>query len=141
MLSCFLACFFIYVLRFASFVTCFDASTLLCCGETLSLVLRIQSTRIMARLLSTSTSTSTSLASSRLHAFPVGPFPRICPGKELADNSIWLSIAMALALFDIRKPVDPATGKEVEPVVEALTGIISCVSFSLFYCLSLIVVF
>lgn len=49
----------------------------------------------------------------------------ICPGKELADNSIWMSIAMALALFKITKPVEASTGRVIEPVVEMLTGIIS----------------
>jgi hypothetical protein len=40
---------------------------------------------------------------------------------------VWLSIALSLALFNIRKPVDPATGLEIEPPVEQQTGIISCV--------------
>jgi cytochrome P450 len=49
---------------------------------------------------------------------------RICPGKILADNTLFLSIAQSLAVFDITKPVDEA-GKEVEPVVEMEPGVIS----------------
>lgn len=39
---------------------------------------------------------------------------RVCPGKALADASIWLAIASIIALFDILKPVDDA-GAEYTP--------------------------
>ncbi|KAI0470582.1 cytochrome P450 [Xylariaceae sp. FL0804] len=39
---------------------------------------------------------------------------RTCPGKGLADWSVWLSIARSLAVFDISKGVDDS-GNEIEP--------------------------
>lgn len=49
---------------------------------------------------------------------------RVCPGKLLADSSIWLTIANSLAAFDIRKAVDES-GEVVEPSVLFTPGIIS----------------
>ncbi len=49
---------------------------------------------------------------------------RICPGKELADPSLFLSVAMTLAVFDITKSKD-AKGCEVEPRYEYTPGVIS----------------
>ncbi|KAK7731531.1 hypothetical protein SLS53_008771 [Cytospora paraplurivora] len=49
---------------------------------------------------------------------------RICPGKQLADSSMWLTIARSLAVFDIKKGVD-GTGKEIEPEVSSMPGVIS----------------
>ncbi|KAG1855207.1 cytochrome P450 [Suillus subalutaceus] len=43
---------------------------------------------------------------------------RICPGLHLADASIWISIMMSLAVFDISKVVE--NGVEITPEVEAL---------------------
>lgn len=49
---------------------------------------------------------------------------RICPGKQLADSSVWLTIARSLAVFDIKKGVDEL-GKEIEPEVSSMPGVIS----------------
>ncbi|KAF2103859.1 cytochrome P450 [Rhizodiscina lignyota] len=49
---------------------------------------------------------------------------RICPGRVLADSSVFLTIASALAAFNISKATD-ANGKEIEPKVEFTPGIIS----------------
>lgn len=49
---------------------------------------------------------------------------RICPGRLLADNSIFLTIAQCLAAFNISKAIDEA-GKEIEPTVEFTPGIVS----------------
>jgi len=43
---------------------------------------------------------------------------RICVGKELADNSLFLMIAISLATMNISKAIDPKTGQEIEPVVD-----------------------
>ncbi len=48
---------------------------------------------------------------------------RICPGRLLANSSIWLTIAKSLATLDIQKPV--VNGKVVEPVVLFEPGLIS----------------
>lgn len=45
---------------------------------------------------------------------------RICPGHVLADVSVWLAIAMALAVFDIKQPVEG--GQLVQPKVEYTSG-------------------
>ncbi|KAI0594821.1 cytochrome P450 [Biscogniauxia sp. FL1348] len=49
---------------------------------------------------------------------------RICPGKLLADSSVWLTIARSLAVFDIGRGVDEA-GREIEPDVRFGAGLIS----------------
>ncbi|KAI0394745.1 cytochrome P450 oxidoreductase OrdA-like protein [Xylariaceae sp. FL0594] len=49
---------------------------------------------------------------------------RICPGRYLALNSVWLTIARALAVFEIGKGVDEL-GREMEPVVNPTTGTVS----------------
>jgi len=48
---------------------------------------------------------------------------RICPGRVLADTSLFISCAMSLAVFDIGKY--SKDGVVVEPVVEQKTGTIS----------------
>ncbi|KAJ3485032.1 hypothetical protein NLI96_g5229 [Meripilus lineatus] len=48
---------------------------------------------------------------------------RICPGMNLADTSVFISCAMSLAVFDIRKPVE--NGRVIEPVYGALSGTVS----------------
>ncbi|KAF9453375.1 cytochrome P450 [Macrolepiota fuliginosa MF-IS2] len=48
---------------------------------------------------------------------------RICPGRVLADASIFITCAMTLAVFDISKYMED--GKFVEPVVDQTTGTIS----------------
>jgi cytochrome P450 len=49
---------------------------------------------------------------------------RICPGKVLADSSIYLMFVQSLAVFDIRKAVD-GNGQSIEPKHTFGTGIIS----------------
>lgn len=58
------------------------------------------------------------------HSLAFGFGRRICPGRLLADTSLYLSIALSLAVFNIGKPLDE-NGKEVEPVVEMQPGVIS----------------
>ena len=50
---------------------------------------------------------------------------RICPGKELADASIFLTVAMCLATLNIGKAIDEG-GNEIEPVVNPTPGLFSC---------------
>ncbi|KAF9261907.1 cytochrome P450 [Marasmius fiardii PR-910] len=42
---------------------------------------------------------------------------RICPGRYLAFNSVWLAITYLLANFTIAKEVDK-DGKEIDPIIE-----------------------
>lgn len=46
-------------------------------------------------------------------------------GMYLADATVFLSVAMSLAVFDIRKPL--ADGVEVQPNVDFTSGVIRCV--------------
>ncbi len=39
---------------------------------------------------------------------------RVCPGRYVADNALFVTIAQSLAVFKIEKPVD-ASGKVIEP--------------------------
>ncbi|KAI0637904.1 cytochrome P450 [Trametes polyzona] len=48
---------------------------------------------------------------------------RICPGLQLADASVFLAVAMSLAVFSIEKAV--VDGKVVEPSTEYTTGTVS----------------
>ncbi|KAF8889423.1 cytochrome P450 [Gymnopilus junonius] len=48
---------------------------------------------------------------------------RICPGRELAEASVFITTVMSLAVFDITKSV--VDGVVVEPKVEQTTGLIS----------------
>ncbi|KAH9927106.1 cytochrome P450 [Epithele typhae] len=48
---------------------------------------------------------------------------RICPGLQLADSSVWITIAMSLAVFRVEKPV--VNGTPVEPDTEFTTGTVS----------------
>ncbi|TDL26569.1 cytochrome P450 [Rickenella mellea] len=58
------------------------------------------------------------------HTLSFGFGRRICPGKELADSSIFLGIAMSLAAFNIIKARDEH-GVEIKPGCEFTSGIIS----------------
>jgi hypothetical protein len=49
---------------------------------------------------------------------------RICPGRHLAMDSLWLSMARILASFDLAKEVDER-GAEIEPVVRFSSGLTS----------------
>ncbi|KAL1962244.1 hypothetical protein VTN77DRAFT_9900 [Rasamsonia byssochlamydoides] len=57
------------------------------------------------------------------HSLAFGFGRRICPGRELADSAVYLSIAQSLAVFNIQKVVE--NGQEVDPVVQFTPGIIS----------------
>ncbi|KAF8581539.1 cytochrome P450 [Ramaria rubella] len=49
---------------------------------------------------------------------------RICPGRHLAEPTLFLSVAMTLATFNISKALDES-GKIIEPVRDWLPGTIS----------------
>ncbi|KAG2148110.1 cytochrome P450 [Suillus clintonianus] len=48
---------------------------------------------------------------------------RICPGLHLAETSVWMSMAMSLAVFDISKVVENSV--EITPELDPLSGTIS----------------
>lgn len=48
---------------------------------------------------------------------------RICPGRLLADNALYLSIAQSLAVFNIGKAVND--GIEIQPEVKFTPGVVS----------------
>ncbi|KAI2824969.1 hypothetical protein CBS115989_390 [Aspergillus niger] len=48
---------------------------------------------------------------------------RVCPGRTLADVNVYLTVAQALAVFEISKPVKNGKVKDVQP--EFLPGVIS----------------
>ncbi|EKM55770.1 uncharacterized protein PHACADRAFT_256631 [Phanerochaete carnosa HHB-10118-sp] len=49
---------------------------------------------------------------------------RICPGRYLADNMVWIAIVRILAVFDVGKARD-ADGNVVEPSIEFTTVVTS----------------
>ncbi|KAJ5980223.1 hypothetical protein N7481_007521 [Penicillium waksmanii] len=49
---------------------------------------------------------------------------RVCPGRQIADASLFLTIANTLAVFDVRKPLGE-DGKEIDPPQDFTPGIIS----------------
>jgi hypothetical protein len=48
---------------------------------------------------------------------------RICPGRYVADNALFITIAQTLTVYDIEKPVE--NSKVVEPELKFEPGIIS----------------
>ncbi|KAF3046783.1 hypothetical protein E8E11_009201 [Didymella keratinophila] len=50
---------------------------------------------------------------------------RICPGRWVADNALFITIAQTLAVFNIEKPVDEVTGEIVEPEIKFEPGAVS----------------
>ncbi|KAK5275755.1 hypothetical protein LTR40_012544, partial [Exophiala xenobiotica] len=58
------------------------------------------------------------------HMYVFGFGRRICPGKILADNALYLTIAQSLAVFRIGKAVDQGK-KEIEPEVKFQPGVVS----------------
>ncbi|KAK2053880.1 cytochrome P450 [Colletotrichum caudatum] len=56
------------------------------------------------------------------HVFGFGR--RVCPGRYLADESIFITVARLLATFDIKKAVD-GSGNEIEPEIHGTSGLIS----------------
>ncbi|KAF8191999.1 cytochrome P450 [Mycena galopus ATCC 62051] len=49
---------------------------------------------------------------------------RICPGRDMARSSIWITVVSILATFNIDKAVDEA-GHVIEPTFEYLTALVS----------------
>jgi len=64
------------------------------------------------RFLDTATGPFTNVGN--IHAFGFGR--RVCPGRYMADNTVWLTIASVLATFNLGKAKD-ADGNEI-----AVTG-------------------
>ncbi|KAF5250652.1 hypothetical protein FOXYS1_14866 [Fusarium oxysporum] len=56
--------------------------------------------------------------------FAFGYGRRICPGRYLAEDSIFMTVARLLAVFDMRKAVDE-NGKEIDVVIDGTPGLIS----------------
>ncbi|EIT81129.1 cytochrome protein [Aspergillus oryzae 3.042] len=57
------------------------------------------------------------------HLLAFGFGRRVCPGRNLADSNLWLTIARTLAAFNIAKPI--RDGKEVDIQPEFQAGLIS----------------
>jgi len=58
---------------------------------------------------------------------PIGHFGfgrRLCPGRHLADSSVWIAVASILAAFDI-SPLKAADGTPIIPKEEFVSGIAS----------------
>ncbi|KAF7360772.1 Cytochrome P450 [Mycena venus] len=49
---------------------------------------------------------------------------RVCPGAHLADVSVWINVAKAVAGLTITRALD-SSGNEIDPVAETMDGIIS----------------
>ncbi|KAI0776618.1 cytochrome P450 [Trametes elegans] len=49
---------------------------------------------------------------------------RLCPGREFADESLWLAMATVVSFFDIGKAVD-RWGSEITPPAEFVSGFVS----------------
>jgi len=58
------------------------------------------------------------------YLFSFGFGRRICPGKDLADATLFITIAMVLAVFDIRKRID-VEGRAIDPLYDCTPGPIS----------------
>jgi hypothetical protein len=50
---------------------------------------------------------------------------RVCPGRFLADSTIYLTIAQSLSVFNISKGIDMVTGEEIENKQEFIPGVVS----------------
>lgn len=62
--------------------------------------------------------------------FSFGFGRRVCVGKHFADASLWIAIASLLATFRFMRPLD-SDGKEIDPIFEWTTGMVSQVSCSM----------
>lgn len=67
--------------------------------------------------------TPTHTAEPDPRAWTFGYGRRVCPGRYVADNALFTTIAQSLAVFDIKKPVE--NGKTIEPKIEFECGIVS----------------
>ena len=52
----------------------------------------------------------------------------MCPGRFLADQTVWLAVARILAVFDISQAKD-ARGHLIDPEIKFVTGIARYVQF------------
>ncbi|EOA92259.1 uncharacterized protein SETTUDRAFT_114627 [Exserohilum turcica Et28A] len=68
------------------------------------------------------TATHTPEPDPRSHIFGYGR--RICPGRHVADNALFVTIAQTLAVFEITKALD-AAGRVLEPDVRFEPGTVS----------------
>jgi hypothetical protein len=53
---------------------------------------------------------------------------RICPGRFIGENAVWLTVSSFLAVFNLEFVVD-AAGTPINPEVEVLPGFVSYVPF------------
>jgi hypothetical protein len=67
---------------------------------------------------------TTSLMTCNNHACPI--LCRVCPGRFVGENSVWLAIASFLAAFNL-EPATDATGAPIDPKLEVLPGFASYV--------------
>ncbi|KAH7377826.1 cytochrome P450 [Pyrenochaeta sp. MPI-SDFR-AT-0127] len=67
------------------------------------------------------TATHTAEPDPRTYTFGFGR--RVCPGRYVADNALFITIAQSLAVFKIEKLVE--NGKIVEPKIEFEPGVVS----------------
>lgn len=67
--------------------------------------------------------TATHKAEPDPRAWTFGYGRRVCPGRYVADNALFLTIAQSLAVFKIEKPVK--NGKVVEPELKFEPGVVS----------------
>ena len=58
------------------------------------------------------------------HGIVFGFGRRICPGRVLADSSIFLALACSLAVFNISNALD-GQGKPIPPKIDLIPGIIT----------------
>lgn len=57
----------------------------------------------------------------QMYAFGFGR--RVCPGRNLAENALYLNVVQSLAAFSIGKEI--RDGREVEPTIKFEPGIVS----------------
>lgn len=50
-------------------------------------------------------------------------FLRICPGRLLGENTVWIAVARILATFELSKPIDE-NGKPVDPDLTWVSALI-----------------
>ncbi|KAK7394040.1 hypothetical protein QQX98_013171 [Neonectria punicea] len=67
--------------------------------------------------------TETNKSAPDPHMFVFGFGRRICPGRILADNALYLNIAQSLAVFHISKGIE--NGQEIEAKVQFTPGVVS----------------
>ena len=68
-------------------------------------------------------STPTHVAEPDPRTWTFGYGRRVCPGRYVADNALFITIAQSLAVFSISKLVE--NGKTVEPAIEFEPGVVS----------------